>query len=228
MELQVSSPYPDAVEALAQYFSCTSSEVAKYMEDEKYTLTYGSTFSNGDAHAVYTGQNGNMITFTANPEVGSYAGNKSDDVLAAGAPISGVRYVYASGAAPQGALSESGDGVRAVMYACGFTGLKETCTASDLEGLGIAAEGRHFICAFGEDWQSSWAVLIGGPEGQTNVVAMAFLKSRYSGAVDLSQFGNSPAKFIAYANLYDASVVSQKGEGVSAAEVSADNFRSGQ
>ena len=228
VELQVSSPYPDAVEALAQYFSCTSSEVAKYMEDEKYTLTYGSTFSNGDAHAVYTGQNGNMITFTANPEVGSYAGNKSDDVLAAGAPISGVRYVYASGAAPQGALSETGDGVRAVMYACGFTGLKETCTASDLEGLGYAAEGRHFICAFGEDWQSSWAVLIGGPEGQTNVVAMAFLKSRYSGAVDLSQFGNSPAKFIAYANLYDASVVSQKGEGVSAAEVSADNFRSGQ
>lgn len=228
VELQVSSPYPDAVEALAQYFSCTSSEVAKYMEEEKYTLTYGSTFSNGDAHAVYTGQNGNMITFTANPEVGSYAGNKSDDVLAAGAPISGVRYVYASGTAPQGALSETGDGVRAVMYACGFTGLKETCTASDLEGLGIAAEGRHFICAFGEDWQSSWAVLIGGPEGQTNVVAMAFLKSRYSGAVDLSQFGNSPAKFIAYANLYDASVVSQKGEGVSAAEVSADNFRSGQ
>lgn len=228
MELQVSSPYPDAVEALAQYFSCTSSEVAKYMEEEKYTLTYGSTFSNGDAHAVYTGQNGNMITFTANPEVGSYAGNKFDDVLAAGAPISGVRYVYASGAAPQGALSETGDGVRAVMYACGFTGLKETCTASDLEGLGYAADGRHFICAFGEDWQSSWAVLIGGPEGQTNVVAMAFLKSRYSGAVDLSQFGNSPAKFIAYANLYDASVVSQKGEGVSAAEVSADNFRSGQ
>lgn len=228
VELQVSSPYPDAVEALAQYFSCTSSEVAKYMEDEKYTLTYGSTFSNGDAHAVYTGQNGNMITFTANPEVGSYAGNKSDDVLAAGAPISGVRYVYASGAAPQGALSETGDGVRAVMYACGFTGLKETCTASDLEGLGYAADGRHFICAFGEDWQSSWAVLIGGPEGQTNVVAMAFLKSRYSGAVDLSQFGNSPAKFIAYANLYDASVVSQKGEGFSAAEVSADNFRSGQ
>lgn len=228
VELQVSSPYPDAVEALAQYFSCTSSEVAKYMEDEKYALTYGSTFSNGDAHAVYTGQNGNMITFTANPEVGSYAGNKSDDVLAAGAPISGVRYVYASGTAPQGALSESADGVRAVMYACGFTGLKETCMASDLESLGYAADGRHFICAFGEDWQSSWAVLIGGPEGQTNVVAMAFLKSRYSGAVDLSQFGNSPAKFIAYANLYDASVVSQKGEGVSAAEVSADNFRSGQ
>lgn len=211
VELQVSSPYPDNVEALAQYFSCTSSEVAKYMEDEKYALTYGSTFSNGDAHAVYTGQSGNMITFTANPEVGSYAGNKSDDVLAAGAPISGVRYVYAPGAAPQGALSESADGVRAVMNACGFTGLKETCTASDLEGLGYAADGRHFICAFGEDWQSSWAVLIGGPEGQTNVVAMAFLKSRYSGAVDLSQFGNSPAKLIAYANLYDASVVSQKG-----------------
>lgn len=211
VELQVSSPYPDDVEALAQYFSCTSSEVAKYMEDEKYALTYGSTFSNGDAHAVYTGQSGNMITFTANPEVGSYAGNKTDDVLAAGAPISGVRYVYAPGAAPQGALSESADGVCAVMNACGFTGLKETCTASDLEGFGYAADGRHFICAFGEDWQSSWAVLIGGPEGQTNVVAMAFLKSRYSGAVDLSQFGNSPAKLIAYANLYDASVVSQKG-----------------
>lgn len=211
VELQVSSPYPDDVEALAQYFSCTSSEVAKYMEDEKYTLTYGSTFSNGDAHAVYTGAGGNMITFTANPEVGSYAGNKTNDILAAGAPISGVRYVYAPGAAPQGALSESADGVRAVMNACGFTGLKETCTASDLEGLGYAADGRHFICAFGEDWQSSWAVLIGGPEGQTNVVAMAFLKSRYSGAVDLSQFGNSPAKLIAYANLYDASVVSQKG-----------------
>ena len=37
-----------------RYLDATSKEVATYLGNEKYALTYGATFSNGDAHAVYT------------------------------------------------------------------------------------------------------------------------------------------------------------------------------
>lgn len=211
VELKVSSPFPESPDKLAEYLDATSKEVATYLGNEKYALTYGATFSNGDAHAVYTGAAGDMITFTANPEVGSYAGDKTDDVLAAGAPISGVRYVFAQGSAPAGADAETVAAVKAVMQECGFTGLKESCSAADLEKLGFAAEGRHFICAYGEAQGYSWAVLIGGKQaGQVNVVAMTFLKGRFSGGIDLAPYGNSPAKFIAYAGLYNENAVVQK------------------
>ena len=55
------------------------------------------------------------------------------------------------------------------------------------------------------------AVLIGGKQaGQVNVVAMTFLKGRFSGGIDLAPYGNSPAKFIAYAGLYNENAVVQK------------------
>ncbi len=234
VELQVSTPYPEEVTDLTAYFDATSKEVATYLGDEKYTLVYGSTLFNGDAHAVYRGQDGDMITFSPNPETGSYAGGKTDDVLGSGAPISGVRYVYASGAAPAGGTSETVSGVKAVMEACGLSGLKETATEQDLAGLGVLAQsqgggtagssqtqtddrvqtdGHHFICGYGETDQYSWAVVIGGPEGVTNVVVLVCPRSHFSGGVDLSAYDNSPAEYIGYVSVYDGQVSTQKGDG---------------
>lgn len=234
VELQVSTPYPEEVTDLTAYFDATSKEVATYLGDEKYTLVYGSTLFNGDAHAVYRGQDGDMITFSPNPETGSYAGGRTDDVLGSGAPISGVRYVYASGAAPAGGTSETVSGVKAVMEACGLSGLKETATEQDLAGLGVLAQsqgggtagssqtqtddrvqtdGHHFICGYGETDQYSWAVVIGGPEGVTNVVVLVCPRSHFSGGVDLSAYDNSPAEYIGYVSVYDGQVSTQKGDG---------------
>ena len=235
VELQVSTPYPEEVTDLTAYFDATSKEVASYLNDEKYTLVYGSTLFNGDAHAVYRGQDGDMITFSPNPETGSYAGGKTDDVLGSGAPISGVRYVYASGAAPAGGTSETVSGVKAVMEACGLSGLKETATEQDLAGLGVLAQsqgggtagssqtqadgqaqtqtdGRHFICGYGETDQYSWAVVIGGPKDVTNVVVLVCPRSHFNGGVDLSAYDNSPAKYIGYVSVYDGQVSTQKGD----------------
>lgn len=233
VELQVSTPYPEEVTDLTAYFDATSKEVATYLNDEKYTLVYGSTLFNGDAHAVYRGADGDMITFSPNPETGSYAGGKTDDVLGSGAPISGVRYVYASGAAPAGGTSETVSGVRAVMEACGLSGLKETATEQDLAGLGVLAQsqgggtagssqtqadtqaqtdGRHFICGYGEMDQYSWAVVIGGPKDVTNVVVLVCPRSHFNGGVDLSAYDNSPAKYIGYVSVYDGQVSTQKGD----------------
>lgn len=235
VELQVSSPYPDEVTDLAAYFGAASKEIAAYLDEEEYALVYGSTLFNGDAHAVYRGQDGDMITFSPNPETGSYAGDKTDDVLGSGAPISGVRYVFAAGSAPSGGTSETTAGVKAVMDACGFTGLKETVTEKDLAGLGVLAQsqgggtagssqaqasgqsqaqtdGHHFICGYGETDQYSWAVVIGGPQGTTNVVALLCPRSHFANGVDLSAYDNSPAKYIGYVSIYDGQVSTQKGD----------------
>ncbi len=206
VELQVSSPYPDAVTSLAAYLSASSKDIAAYLSGEKYTLAYGATLSNGDANAVYKGQSGDTIAFTPNPETGAVSGSSTTDVLAAGAPIGGVRYVYASGAAPAGATSETVAGIQAVMEDCGLTGLKQTCTADDLAALGHEAQGRHFICAYGEGSDCSWVVLIGGAQGATNVVAMAFPRTHFS-ALDLSAYNSNPAVYVAFIGLYDDSSI---------------------
>lgn len=220
VELQVSSPYPQEHTELLAYFDASSKQIATYLEQEKYSLVYGATFPNGDAHAVYSGEAGDMLTFTATPEIGAYADGKLDDVLAAGAPISGVRYVFAVGGVPAGADAETTAGLRAVMQACGLDGLRSTCTAGELEALGAPANGMHFICGYGETGTFAWAVIIGGREGASNVVALASLKSHFNGGVDLSKFGGSAAAYIAYADLYgDPSTFGQE---VPADEQSAD------
>ncbi len=206
VELQVSSPYPDAVTSLSAYLSASSKDIAAYLSSEKYTLAYGATLSNGDANAVYKGQSGDTIAFTPNPETGAVSGSSTTDVLAAGAPIGGVRYVYASGAAPAGATSETVAGVQAVMEDCGLTGLKQTCTADDLAALGHEAQGRHFICAYGEGSDCSWVVLIGGAQGATNVVAMGFPRTHFS-ALDLTAYNSNPAVYVAFIGLYDDSSI---------------------
>lgn len=209
VELNVSSPYPDKVTSLAAYLSSSSKDIAAYLSSEKYSLAYGATLSNGDANAVYKGQSGDTIAFTPNPETGAVSGASTTDVLAAGAPVGGVRYVYAANAAPSGATAETVAGVQAVMADCGLTGLKQTCTADDLAALGHEAQGRHFICAYGETTDCSWVVLIGGAQGTTNVVAMAVPRSHFS-ALDLSAYNGNPAGYVAYIGLYDDSSVVKK------------------
>ena len=207
--LKVSTPYPDKVYSLAGYLDATSQEISAYMAQEKYGITYGSTFSNGDAHVVYLGADGDTIAFTTYPESPTAEGNARDDALSKGAPISGVCYTFSPNNTVVGSEHETVDGVKAVMEACGLGGYKGSCTADDLEKLGHKADGRSFICGYGETSSYYWAVVIGGSEGEHVVSAMVFLKSHFD-SVDLSAYDNNIAKYVAYVYLYDDSSVLKK------------------
>ena len=195
--LQVSSPYPTEPTHLLEYFDATSNEVATYLGNEKFELLYGATMTNGDAHAVYQGTSGELLTFGSQPEFGSY-GDGATDVLSAGAPISGVRLAFSSADMPSKSVST--DGIRAVMSACGFDGLDDTCTESDLASLGLDVANREFIAGYGTQGNHAWAVLIGGDKGgEVNVIALACPKEHLASEVDLADFGGSPVKYIAAA-----------------------------
>ena len=200
VELSVSSPYPSDPFYLAEYFDCTSPEAAAYLGEKGFSLSFGGTFSNGDANAAYTSQAGDVLTFTDKPEAPA-SGSGADDVLSGGATIGGVRLAFSASSVPEGGTAETEAGVRAVMAACGFSTLKDTCTQDDIV-VPEAATGKHFICGYGEDGDYAWAVVIGGSDGLTQVVALVCPKNRFNGGVNLSSFGNSAADYIAYTSLF--------------------------
>ncbi len=207
--LSVSTPYPAHVYSLAGYLDATSQEISAYMTQEKYSIVYGSAFSNGDAHVVYMGTDGDTVAFTTYPESRTAEGNARDDVLAKGAPISGVCYTFPTSNASVSSAAQTADGVRSVMETCGFGGYKNSCTADDLEKLGFKADGRSFVCGYGETSDYYWAVVIGGSANEREVSAMIFLKSHFD-SIDLGAYDNRIDKYIAYVYLYDDSSVLKK------------------
>ena len=200
VELTVSSPYPSDPFYLAQYFDCSAREVATYLGEKNFQLAFGTTFSNGDANASYTSPAGDVLTFTDKPEAPA-SGSGTTDVLANGATIGGVRLAFSPASVPEGGASETESGLRAVMAACGFTALKDTCTQADIAAP-ESADGKHFICGYGEDGDCAWAVIIGGSDSSTQVVALACPKNRFNGGVNLSSFGDAAADYIAYTSLF--------------------------
>lgn len=202
-ELTVSSPYPSGVTKLGEYFNCSSAEVATYLQQQGFTLLYGSKYGNGDAHAVYSDASGNMLTISDEPENGLYQNNATLDVLNQGASIGGIRYDFATSSAPS--TSETSEGLQAVMAACGFEGLKETTTDADMAStMGISMGVSHFICGYGEQDGYSWAVLIGGnTAGRSAVTILMCPKARYNGGIDLTQFGGKPSLCVAYYNIVE-------------------------
>lgn len=202
IELSVSSSWPDSPARLADYFDAAPEELAAFLDDAGYELLYGARYaSGGNAHAVYRGESGDMLHITDTPESGHYAGDSSGDVLAAGAGIGGVRYAFSSETLPEGAGRESEEGVRAVMEACGFEGLLDTCTQDEVMSRQGVSGDWHFICAYGQQGGHTWAVRIGGYGTNTGVVALVAPTSHFS-AIDLSQYDGSICDYVASIDLF--------------------------
>lgn len=60
---------------------------------------------------------------------------------------------------------------------------------------------RHFICGYGRQGDYAWAVIIGGYDDVTRVVALAVPTSHFDG-IDLSSYGGSVCDYIAYIDQY--------------------------
>lgn len=207
VELSVSSPFPTSPSALLEYFEAEPEQISEYLADEGFTVQYGSIYvASGNADAVYRAKSGDLVQFSDDPESPSTGSESGGDVLAQGATIGGVRYAFSADSVPDDATVESEEGVRAVMEACGLTGLTDTCTQEDVvlpEGMAGEKdlEGAHFICASGQTDGYVWAVLIGGREGSTKVIALAAPASHFDD-IDLSEYDGKVCNYVVGADLF--------------------------
>lgn len=200
--VSVSDPLPTSPAHLLDYFDATPQQVSQYLSDEGFALRYSAIYvAGGNAHAVYVGQGGEMLQVSNDPESGHYDGSSEGDVLASGAGIGGMRYAFSSETLPEGGASESEVGLRAVMAACGFEGLLDTCTQDDLTTPVEVPDNCHFICGYGEQGGYTWAVRIGGYGDATGVVALAAPTEHFSG-IDLAPYGGSVCDYVAYIDLF--------------------------
>lgn len=229
--LAVATPMPHEPYDLMGYLDAAPQALSAYLADAGYTLDYGEIYaSGGNAHVAYTGTSGDLLQITNEPETAHYAGGSQADVLARGAGVGGVRYAFSAETLPEGGATENESGIRAVMEACGLEGLLDTCTESDIvapipdpepqeptepedpadkegtDGEGDAEEepaepAHHFICGYGRQGDYTWAVIIGGYEGSTRVVALVAPTAHFS-SVNLSRFGGSVCDYIAYIDQY--------------------------
>lgn len=200
--LSVSSPYPAAPARLLEYFDLSPQALATYLGEEGFTLSYGATFpATGNAHVVFTGDQGEVLQITDYPESGGRGGSGGANMLEQGAGVGGVRYAFSSATLPAGAASESESGIRAVMEACGFEGLAEVCTQDDVMAR-LGADGDwHFVCAHGQQGDYTWVVRIGGYGSNTGVVSMVAPTAHFN-EQDLSRFDGSVCEYVAYIDLF--------------------------
>lgn len=201
--LSVSTPYPSAPADLLAYFDATPQQISSYLSEQGFSASGSGIYaSGGNARATYAGPDGDTLQISNDPESSRGAGSGTADVLASGAGIGGVRYAFSSGSVPEGGANETEAGVRAVMGACGLEGLLDTCTQADVTlPDGADASGAHFICGYGTQGGYTWAVVIGGREGSTHVVALAAPSAHFDG-IDLSPYGGSVCDYVAAADLF--------------------------
>ncbi len=230
VELRVAVAYPDEPFDLMAYLDLAPEALADYLEQEGFDLQYGEIFAaTGNAHAAYSGPDGELLQVSDYPESGRYSGGSQTDVLSGGAGVGGVRYAFSADTLPEGGAHVSEEGVRAVMRACGLDGLLDTCTQDDIvapglgdaadaeEGDGADAEGNaaedkdaeasddasdlEFICGYGRQGDGVWAVVISSSEGRTSVVALAAPAAHFDD-VDLGPYDGGICDYVAYADLY--------------------------
>ena len=116
--------------------------------------------------------------------------------------MGGVR-LQASASAVSSSSAISSSGISAVMDACGLSNLVSSCTADTAQTTRtIDKTGLSFICGYGQQGDYVWIILIGCLNGSsTHVIVTIAPKSHYDG-IDLSDYGNDLASYIAITNYY--------------------------
>lgn len=200
--LYVPAPKLSDAYHIAEYFDIKPADLDAYLVKQGYSVSSTGVFSSGDAYAVYT--NGTAtITITDSPESADAAGaGAGTSALAGGKPVGGVRLqASASSVASDAAASPSG--LTAVMDACGLSNLVSSCTVDSVQtSRKIDKTGLSFICGYGQQGDYVWSVLIGSLNGSAaSAIVTIAPKSHYDG-LDLSEYGNDLASYIAITNYY--------------------------
>ena len=231
--LSVASPLPSDPYDLLAYFDAIPQALAQYLEEEGFTLSYGGTYaSGGNARVAYVGEYGDLLQVMNDPENGRYSGDSEADVLAWGSEVGGVRYAFSVETLPDGADVESVSGVRAVMAACGFEGLLDTCTQDDIvmpdddeeddaedetdeedeetddedesdTATSVTVDESEHHFICGYGTQGDYTwAVIIGGYGDDTHVVALVAPTSHFSAIDLTSFGNSVCDYIAYVDQY--------------------------
>lgn len=133
-----SSSLTDA-DHIADYFSATPQDIAKFMEQQGYALVYGAS-SDNVATCTYTKEYAPTIAFTPTPHAKAQTSGATDDVLVSGAAISGVQLTVV--ASDAGATALTDDGVSAVMTFCGLSTKGATVSSSSTSSSSTSTSGN--------------------------------------------------------------------------------------
>ncbi len=200
--LYVPSPKLTDAYHLVEYFDIEPADLDAYLEKQGYSVSSTGVFPSGNAYAVYSDGTA-TITITDYPESGDAVGaGTGTSSLAAGKAVGGAR-LQASASAVSSSSAISSSGISAVMDACGLSNLVSSCTADTAQTTRtIDKTGLSFICGYGQQGDYVWSILIGSLNGSsTHVIVTIAPKSHYDG-IDLSDYGNDLASYIAITNYY--------------------------
>lgn len=200
--LQVSAPYPSDYHLLREYFDYKT-HVTEFLKGEGFRLSSSSTGDGGVARVLYTSADKGNVTVTDTPFSHSFPkGSGTEDVLASGAPLPGIRLDFASADLPENAATPDESTVRQLADLCGFTGMSQTLTQDQaVVPSNLRKSSARFLCAYGEMGDYCWSVLVVREADRTRAAATCAPKSLYD-AYDLGEFNNSVCDMIACVDVY--------------------------
>ena len=157
----------------------------------------------GAARVLYASADKGNVTVTDTPFSHSFPkGSGTEDVLASGAPLPGIRLDFASTDLPENAATPDESTVRQLADLCGFTGMSQTLTHDQaVVPSNLRKSSAQFVCAYGEIGDYCWSVLIVRDVDRTRAAATCAPKSLYD-AYDLGKFNNSICNMIACVDVY--------------------------
>ncbi len=200
--LYVPSPKLTDAYHLAEYFDIDPADLDAYLTKQGYSVSSTGVFPSGNAYAVYSDGTATItITDYPSPQM-PLVPVPVPASLTAGKAVGGVR-LQASASAVSSSAAISSSGISAVMDACGLSNLVSSCTADTTQTTRtIDKTGLSFISGYGQQGNYVWSILIGSLNGSsTHVVVTIASKSHYDG-IDLSDYGNDLASYIAITNYY--------------------------
>jgi serine/threonine-protein kinase len=201
--LQVSSPFPSDYRHLRDYFDCVK-RVTEYLKTQSFSIASSGTGDDGSAEVLYTSADKGNITVGSRPFSHSFAtGSSTDDVLASGAPMRGIRLDFAASDIPQDASGPTEADAQHLADLCVFTGASQMLTEANATlPSDLTKTSARFVCVYGTMGDYSWSVLVVSEGGSVRASATCAPTSLYDD-YDLSKFGNSICDMIACVDVYE-------------------------
>ena len=201
----VVAPGPRSETHLADYLTKDPRGISSYLSWKGWPFQFGTTVTGtgafegkGLAEEGWSKAGVGALTFTPEPNTGHHGiflgSLLTQDVLASGAAIAGVRYVPDKQALGDATSVDSAT-VNTWATRTGLSGLVGVVSGDDVaKAMGITGSHADMLMGYGEQDGNVWSVMVTKGSG---VVVTCAPASAYEG-VDLAQYGNSIGIYMAY------------------------------
>lgn len=133
VELSVISPYPSDPIHLADYFSCASRDVSKYLGEQGFTFKKGFKDEQSRAFGLYASESLGNLSFSPTPYLTSVTSRGDQpNPLDEDARIVGIRLDFAPAAVPTGNDAFSETALQSLAASCGFSNMTDHIYQQDV------------------------------------------------------------------------------------------------